>query len=51
MFTSQALAFVVKFRDLRRNPGSPFLRRLCVALALSPAAALAGVPAKRRAFS
>jgi uncharacterized protein DUF6545 len=44
MFASQALAFVVKFRDLRRNPGSPFLRRLCVALALSAAAALAGVP-------
>jgi uncharacterized protein DUF6545 len=44
MFASQALAFVIKFRDLRRNPGSPFLRRLCVALALSAAAALAGVP-------
>jgi hypothetical protein len=44
MFVSDALVFLIKMRDLRRNPGSPFLRVVCVALALATISALAGIP-------
>jgi hypothetical protein len=44
MFVSQGFAFLMKVRDLRRNPGSPFLRGVCVAVGLGAISAFAGIP-------
>jgi hypothetical protein len=44
MGIGQALVFLIKLRDLVRNPDNPFLRALCVAVGLNVVAGFAGVP-------
>jgi hypothetical protein len=43
-FASQTLVFLIKARDLYRNPTSPFLRALCLALGLSAVSSFVGIP-------
>ncbi|GIE94135.1 MAB_1171c family putative transporter [Paractinoplanes rishiriensis] len=49
MFAAMTVAYgiclVIKGRDLRRDPGNPFLRWLCTMVGFSGLASLAGIPA------